>query len=188
VVVPWSPDVVIVAYGIIELQPNIVPTRVVRHMTTASVAGTGPVGLWNRRLKRRVWPRLRDLQRRGAAVAGTRTWRVKPAHFAAELDRFVRVAREQRSLVLVCDVGRPGSRLEHFFPGIGERHRIYEEAIEGVVERASDDDVRLVRISAVIDERGEEAMPDGMHFDAKAHATIAALLAAEAQPWLAKLR
>jgi lysophospholipase L1-like esterase len=115
------------------------------------------------------------------------TWRVKPSHFGAELERIARVAREQQSLVLLCDIGRPGSRLQHFFPGILDRHAAYQAEIASVVRRIGDDDVRLVPISRVPEERGEEAIPDGMHYDAKAHATIAAMLAAEVEPWLAAL-
>jgi lysophospholipase L1-like esterase len=188
-VVPWAPDVLVVHFGIIELQPNVVPTFLNRHFTTQHTGGKGLVGLYRRRVMGRLWPPLRRYQRRAATVVGPdRSFRLPPAHFEAELRRLIQQARSQQVLVLVCDINPPGARLEHFLPGIRERWRRYQAILEQVVADAADDDVRLVRVSKVVEGHEDEALPDGLHFTATGHADVARLLSDEVEPWLRALR
>jgi lysophospholipase L1-like esterase len=184
-VIPWAPDVLVVHFGIIELQPNVVPTAVNRHFTTQDRGGKGVKGLYRRRLKPRLWPPLRKFQRRASGIVGPRhSFRLAPAHFEAELRRLISVARSQQMLVLVCDINPPGPRLQHFLPGVNERYARFQSIIERVVAQADDDDVQLVPVSKVVRGGGDEAMPDGLHFTASGHLEVARMLETFVAPWL----
>lgn len=184
-VIPWAPDVLVVNYGVIEMQPNVVPTWLNRHLTTVTVGGKGPVALYKRRAVPKLWPPVRRFQRWSSARVGTRTWRLPPQRLGAELRRVVEVARQDRMLVLVNDVHAPGDRLRHFFPAIERRHAIVQEVLADVVDGFADPDVRLVPVSQVSAKLGEvEGLPDGLHLTSAGHLGVAELLADEIAPWL----
>ena len=183
--IPWSPDVVVVNYGVIEMQPNVVPTWLNRHLTTETVGGKGPVAVYKRRVVPKVWPPVRELQRWSSGKVGTRTWRLPPQRLGAELRRIVDVARKDLMLVLVNDVHAPGDRLRHFFPGIERRHAIVQEVLADTVDSFRDPDVRLVPVSQVSAKLGEvEGLPDGLHLTSAGHLGVAELQADENAPWL----
>jgi lysophospholipase L1-like esterase len=188
-VVPWAPDVLVIHFGIIELQPNVVPTFLNRHLTTQHRGGKGVVGLYRRHVMPRIWPPIRKFQRAAAGVVGpNHSFRLPPAHFQAELERLITVARSQQILVLVCDINPPGSRLQHFLPGVTERYARFQAIVERVVAEAADDQVRLVPVSKFVSAQGDEAQPDGLHFTPAGHLEVARMVAAEAGPWLAGLQ
>jgi len=178
-IAPLHPDVLILHYGIIELQPNVLPTTVVRHLSVTRPGGRGVRRLWRRLAVPRLWPAARAWQRWASARVGLRTWRFSPTRFVAELDHLVRVARYNRSLVLVLDVHDPGPRLEHFMPGIRGRWQQHQRALRRYVEELGDPDVRLVEVSAVAAGLGEGASTDGLHLGAEGHALLAQVLATE---------
>jgi lysophospholipase L1-like esterase len=182
--VPWGPDVLVVHFGIIELQANVVPTVISRHLTAQHPGGKGVVGLYRRRVMPKLWPKVRAYQRWACGHLGERTWRLPPAAFEAELRRLIRVARRDKVLVLVCDINPPGPRLQHFMPGIEGRYDRYQTIIRRVVADADDPDVRLVRASAIAAAQTEGAGTDGLHFTANGHAEMAAVLADQVEPWL----
>lgn len=184
-VIPWAPDVLVVNYGVIEMQPNVVPTWLNRHLTKEMVGGVGPTAFYRRRIVPKVWPPIRDFQRWSAGRVGTRTWRLPPRRFAAELQRVVAAARHEGMLVLVNDVHAPGARLRHFFPSIERRHGILQEVLADVVDGFRDPDVRLVPVSQVSAKLGEqEGLPDGLHLTAAGHLGVAEVLVDEVAPWL----
>lgn len=184
-VIPWAPDVLVVNYGVIEMQPNVVPTWLNRHLTTETVGGKGPLALYRRRVVPKVWPPVRRFQRWSSARVGTHTWRLAPPRFAAELHRLIEVARRERMLVLVNDVHAPGERLRHFFPAIERRHAIVQEVIADVVGGFADPDVRLVPVSQVSAKLGEvDGLPDGLHLTSAAHLGVAEMLDDEIGGWL----
>lgn len=179
------PDVLVIHYGILELQPNVVPTGIVRHLTRTEHGGRGLRGLWMRRGVPVVWSGVRSYQRWASARAGMRTWRLPPKRFAAELEHVVRVARSAHVLVLVVDVHRPNDRLEHFLPGIGRRWERFQDELRRTVDGFSrDPHVRLVEASAVADKLGlDRATADGLHLTAEAHGLLAERLAEEIVEW-----
>jgi lysophospholipase L1-like esterase len=187
-VMPWAPDVLVIHFGIIELQPNVVPTAVNRHFTTQHRGGKGLKGLYRRRVMADVWPPLRKFQRWASGAVGPhRSFRLAPAHFEAELTRMISVARSQQMLVLVCDINPPGPRLQHFMPGVDERHARYQAIVERVVAAADDDEVQLVPVSKIVRGGGDAAMPDGLHFTPSGHLEVARMLATFVGPWLRQL-
>jgi lysophospholipase L1-like esterase len=178
-VAPLQPDVLILNYGILELQPNVLPTTVTRHLSRNTPGGRGLRRLWHRAAVPRLWPVARSWQRWASARAGLRTWRLRPELFLAELDALVRIARASHTLVLVLDVHEPGPRLEHFMPGINQRWMLFQSALQGYVTVHADPAVRLVEVSAVVRELGEVELGDGLHLSAAGHARLAEIISKE---------
>lgn len=178
-IAPLQPEVVIFHYGILELQPNVLPTTINRHLSRQIPGGRGFRRLWYGHAVPRLWPLARDWQRWAAQRAGARTWRLHPSRFVAELNQLVRVARSTKALVLVVDVHEPGPRLEHFMPGITERWQVFQEQLRRYVATTADADVRLVEVSSVVSSLGEGGTADGLHLTAEAHRLLAEALTKE---------
>ncbi len=167
------PDVLAIQYGTVEMQPNVVPTRVSRHLTRGGVPGGGLAGRWRRHVVPRIWPPVRRWQQWASPRVGERSWRVPPARFAAELRRLIEVGREAGSVVVVLDVHRPGSTYRHFFPGIDERWEILQRTIHDVVASFGDDDVSLLPAADIAGGFGDDHLPDGMHWTPPVHRAVA---------------
>jgi hypothetical protein len=178
-VAPLQPDVLILNYGVLELQPNVLPTVVNRHLTSTTPGGRGLRRLWHRAAVPRLWPIARSWQQWASARVGTRTWRLRPDLFVAELADLVRMARNSKVLVLVLDVHEPGPRLEHFIPGIHQRWARFQAAVRDYVTTLDDPGVRLVEVSAVVEDLGEVELGDGLHLSAAAHARLAEIISKE---------
>jgi len=178
-VAPLQPDVLIVNYGIVELQPNVLPTTINRHLSRNAPGGRGLRRLWHRAAVPLLWPAARSWQRWASARVGVRTWRLRPDLFVAELAHVVRIARSSKTLVLVLDVHEPGPRLEHFMPGVGARWARFQAVVRDYVTNLDDPDVRLVEVSAVVRDLGEVELGDGLHLSATAHAQLAGRLTQE---------
>ncbi len=180
-----TPDVVIVQFGLNEMQPWIVPVWLIRHLLVRSRAVTRAARAYRGRVAAPLWREFRRLRRRAAPQVGTRTWQTTPA----ALRRPPRGPdpddpAQSRPLVLVLDINPPGDVVEHFLPGTRERHAVFQRAIADAVTSFDSDDVRLVRSSRVCADLGPEALPDGMHLSAGAHRALGAHLAEEILAWL----
>ena len=178
-VAPLQADVLIVNYGILELQPNVLPTSINRHLSRATPGGRGLRRLWHRAAVPRLWPVARSWQRWASARAGQRTWRLRPEHFVAELADLVRIARNSKVLVLVLDVHEPGPKLEHFMPGTRERWVRFQTVVRDYITTLDDPGVRLLEVSAVVEDLGEVELGDGLHLSATAHARVAEIISKE---------
>lgn len=180
-----APDVVSIQYGLNEAQPWIVPISWIDHLVQKNVSTTRLSERYRRHVVPRVWRVVRGLRRRVAPHVST--WQTTPRRFAASLVNLVfRIRIEQRSLVLLHDVGMPGQTLEHFLPGVGRRLAHMNEVVAAVVEAFDDPDVRLVRSSTVVDEFGPAAaLHDGMHWTPEVHARVGAMLVDEVLSWRA---
>jgi lysophospholipase L1-like esterase len=178
-------DVLVIQYGINECQPNVLPTPLNRHFVTWDQGLRRPSRVYRARVAPVLWRWLRGYQRWASNVVGMRTWRMKPARFEHELRRLIGWARAEQMLVLVLDINPPGDRLRYHLPGVERRAEVFQELLARVVSTVDDPDVRLVPVSEVVAEMGEEAaIPDGLHYSAPAHVAVAELLAAELRPWL----
>jgi hypothetical protein len=178
-IAPLQPDVLVLHYGVLELQPNVLPTTINRSLTRNGPGGRGLRRLWRRALAPRLWPTARAWQRWASARAGLRTWRLRPDRFVAELDHLVRVARSTQALVLVLDVHDTGPRLEHFMPGTARRRAVLQAAVRAYVEDHGDPGVRLVEVSELVRPLGDDASVDGLHLGPAGHALVAEALAKE---------
>jgi lysophospholipase L1-like esterase len=187
----WSPDVLVVNYGIIEVQAPALPLGVHNHFMTWEKGLSRPAAVYRRHVAPHVWPRLRRYQRWAVPRMGMRFWRMTPRRFGAELERVIHLARFDHRLVLVLDVNPPGERLLYNLPGLDERREIYQSTISSVVGKAAaaDDGVRLIAASRVCDDLGvEAAIPDGYHWSPPAQRRVAEMLAAEIVPWIKTLQ
>ena len=186
----WSPDVLVVNYGMLEAQAPAIPRGVHNHFMTWKQGLRGPAALYRQRVAPRLWPRLRQYQRWAMARMGMRFWRMSPARFRAELARVIALARYDHRLVLVVDVNPPGGRVLANMPGLDRRRDLFQDVLTNVVGNAAaaDDGVRLIPASTICDEIGvDDAIPDGYHWSLRAQRRVAEMLAAEIVPWIKSL-
>jgi lysophospholipase L1-like esterase len=180
-----APDVVIVQFGLNEYQPWLVPVWLIRHLLVQNQAATRTAKAYRRLVAPRLWKAVRGYRRRAAPLVGIRTWQVTPVRFEGQLHRLLHNVRiEARPLVLVLDIDAPNDKLEHFLPGMGRRHAIYQELLAKVVAQQQDDEVRLIRVSELTSALGADAMLDGMHYSPSTHEAVGRLLAGEVLDWL----
>ncbi|HEX7354610.1 MAG TPA: hypothetical protein VF288_07210 [Mycobacteriales bacterium] len=180
-----NPDVLIVQFGLNEMQPWIVPVALIRHLLVLGWSATRTSRAYRKRVATPLWTRVRQFRRWASPHVGTRTWQTTPRRFAGHLEALIRMVRAQgRPLVLVLDVNEPGAVLEHFLPGMHERHAVFQRTIADVVRSFASDDVRMVPCARICAETGPVALPDGMHMSSAAHAAVGAALAAEIRAWL----
>lgn len=185
-VAPTHPDVLVLSYGALELQPNVLPTSVNRALSTSALGGRGLRRLWHRGLRPHVWPAARSWQRWASARAGDRTWRLHPNRYLAEMTALVRIARSTQALVLVLDILDPGERIEHFMPGSRRRWERMQADLRGFVEAYDDPAVRLVELSEIVAALPHGGSADGLHLTAEGHAAVADRLAKEITDHLAQ--
>lgn len=182
-----NPDVVIVHFGINEMQPWIVPVWLIRHLLVRGWAVTRTARTYRERVAAPAWRQVRRFRRWASPYVGTRSWQTTPARFAGHLQVLIRMTRMQlRPLVLVIDINEVGDVVEHFLPGMTERHAIFQQAISDVVTSFDSDDVRLVECSRICAAIGPEAMPDGQHMSREAHTAVGEVLADEVKAWLSR--
>ncbi|MGQ0832607.1 MAG: SGNH/GDSL hydrolase family protein [Microthrixaceae bacterium] len=180
------PDVVILNYGLGECEPNVFPVPMMRWVYTWRPS-LNPVA---RRLRSLL---VRPLQRAMAASMppisrrlGMRTWRLRPARFESEMRRLIEITRrETGALVLVLTLNPPGPFLQNLMPGVDERSALYTDLIRKLVADLADDAVQVIEAGAVVEELGwRKAMLDGLHYTARGHQEVAAVLEASVLKWL----
>ena len=168
------PDVLLIQYGTVEMQPNVVPTPLSRHLTRNVPAQRGLEGRWYRHVVSRAWPLARRWQRWAAPRVGLRSWRVTPHRFGAELRRLIEVGRAGGSRVVVLDIHRPGPTYRYFFPGIDDRWRVLQTTLLDTVAAFADDPgVSAFPASEVSERFGDDHVPDGMHWTPPVHEAVA---------------
>jgi lysophospholipase L1-like esterase len=181
----YSPDVLILQYGINECVPRAMPMALHRHLFNWHEHGWRGHRRYKRFLRGRLWPVLRRYQRQVSRVLGSRTQRVAPGRYADELRYLITLARKDTGcLVLVLDVLPPGPSVEHWIPGIGRRRDALNALMRRVVADVADPDVRFVDTSHVVQHLAEDAAPDGVHLSDRGHRAVAEHLADEITEWL----
>jgi len=177
------PDVLVVNYGMAECQSDVLPTFVVRHLTTWHRTSRAGTRLYREKLARKAWPLLRDYQRWAGAHDKGRTHRLRPSRFVTDLRRTIDMARKDCGcLVLLLDIDPPGARVEHWLPGTTARVARYNALLQEVAD-GYDDTVRLVRAGAALDDPATQ-LPDGLHRSPAGHALTAAMLGEEIITWV----
>ncbi len=177
------PDVLVVNFGMAECQSAVLPTWLVRHVTTWHRTSRVGAGLYREQLVRRAWPALRDYQRWASARDHDRTHRLRPSRFVQDLHRTIDLARKDCGcLVLLLDIDPPGERVEHWLPGTAARAARFNQLLAQVAD-GYDEHVRLVPAGAALRDPATE-LPDGLHRSPAGHARTAELLAEQIQEWL----
>lgn len=180
-----APHVVVIDVGWVECQPMVLPLPLLR-WTFSWRPNLSPASLLVRRVVR---PALKRLHlrwgpawiRRGGSVPD----RLPLPRFRAEIERLLAViADRQRALVLLVNVPSPADRLDDVLPGIQERAARYSAAIDALVQTAESPDVRLIDARSIVGAHGVDAvLPDGIHFNERGHALVAAQLEREILEW-----
>jgi len=183
-VVETMPDVLVVNFGWMECQPRVIPTAVLRVLTTHSA----PLNRWRRARVQVSWQLSRVFRRLTRELAahwrGTPS-RMDPPRFERELSRLVDLARKElRALVLVLNVNPPTDRIEHFLPTVNERTALFSDII-GAITASRDDAVRLIDTRSMVQELGaDKVLPDGIHFNVEGHHRVAEMITREILDWL----
>ena len=181
------PDVLILQYGLNEMQPWLMPVPVLRHLVTEHQVATR-TGRWYRaKVAAPAWKGVRSYRRWAAPHVGQRTWQTTPARFGEVMRQIIRAARyDSRPLVLVLDVNPPGPVIRHFLPGIEERHVVIQRTLATTVASFADPEVRLVGVAQACAAAGPETSYDGMHLSPEGHRVVGELLAQEILGWLGR--
>lgn len=179
------PDVLVLNYGMGESQPNVVPTWLARHLQSWD-RSSHPLALrYRRHLAAPLWKVLRGVQRRTSRWP---SYRLSANRYVTELRKVVTMARDETGcLVLVLDLDPPGSRWEHWVPGMTQRWERFQHAQDRFVQEQDDAMVRPVRVHQHIEEHGVDVLlPDGIHRSPLGHRLTAEALAEEVRAWLAR--
>jgi lysophospholipase L1-like esterase len=179
------PDVLVLQYGLNELQPWLIPVPVIRHLISNQTAKR-PLGPWYRQgLKPKAWKAVRAYRKWASARVGMSTWQTTPKRFHAAMHQLIRATlHDSKPLVLVLDIDPPGASLNHHLSELPARHQVMQQVLRDVVDGFADPDVRLVEVSRVRDEAGAEATTDGMHYSPQGHRAVGEVLADEILAWL----
>lgn len=179
----YGPDVVVAHYGVFECVTKAVPRRLERYVFGWNYHG-GRIARRVRPLVLRAWPAARAWQRLVDRTVGLRSYRMRPERFAWELRHFISLCKgDGDPLVLVPDVQEFGGRYTHWMPHMNARRDRINDVLRRVVAEF-DDTVRVVELSALVDEAGgPAALPDGVHFSAELNRRLAELVADEIEAW-----
>lgn len=184
-VVTWSPDVVVLYYGMFECIHLVLPRALQRYAQSLQ-RRPGPLAdLYWRRVVRPVWQALAKVQQRVAPhVPGVvHDWRLRRT--LRDLRRLVdRISLVGSPLVLLMEVSPPGQSYESWFPGMTARTARMNRALEALVAEVGRPEVRMFpteRHLTTMRERGESVCSDGIHYTPAAHRAVAAGLADEVE-------
>jgi lysophospholipase L1-like esterase len=180
----WSPDVVVLTYGYMEIIHLFLPQPLERHANSLA-ARPGLVRTPYRTALHKFWKLLARLQQRLDRRLPRLFMRRR---LRAASDMFQLVERIQMigsPLVLIMELTPPGPPFRKWFPGLAERMDLTNEALRDVVRRTDLPNVRFFPTNTVLAPLMAvgEVVPDGGHYTPEAHRVIAAALAEEILEW-----
>jgi hypothetical protein len=175
-VLTWSPDVIILNYGHLECVHLFLPRWLERHAN--SITGRpGRVRMaYRTRLLRPVWRLLANLQAALDKLLPPNLLSYKPRRVAADLQRYIERVRTVASpMVLIPDIPQPGKPYQKWFPGMGPRVLVMNDALRDLVARIDQPDIRMFPLNDMIGPLvadGEDACPDGGHLTVALHRAV----------------
>jgi hypothetical protein len=180
----WSPDVVILTYGYMEIIHLFLPQPFERHANSLA-ARPGPIRSPYRIALRKVWKALARLQQRLDRRFPLLFMRRR---LRASTDMYELIDRIQMigsPLVLLMELTPPGPPFQKWFPGLAERMELTNEALRDVVRRIDKPNVRFFPTNTVLAPLMAvgEVVPDGGHYTPEAHRVLGAALAEEILTW-----
>ena len=186
-VFPWSPDVVVLHYGLYEAVHLFLPRALERHANSLT-GRPGPVRTPYRRYAlRSVWKTFAMVQQGVDARVPAATFRHRAARFSDDLERLVeRVIYISNPLVLLPLIPPAGERWVSWFPGIDGRLELINAALGEVVRRVDRDNVRLFDTRAAVAPlvaAGHDIAPDGGHYTPEVHDAIGRGMVRVIAPW-----
>jgi len=180
----WSPDVVVLTYGYMEIIHLFLPQPLERHANSLA-ARPGPIRTPYRTALHKVWKLLARVQQRLDRRVPRLFMRRR---LRAASDMFELVERIQMigsPLVLIMELTPPGPPFRKWFPGLAERMELTNETLRDVVRRTNKPNVRFFPTNTVLAPlmAAGEVVPDGGHYTPEAHRVIGAALAEEIRAW-----
>lgn len=196
-VLGFSPDAIVLVYGHYETIHLLLPRWLERHANSLRGRPRGLRLLYRRRLVRPVWMFLARVQAAVDVRIGHRVRTRRHEQVVADLEAYVRHVRKVGSpLVHLVELLPPHEKYVSWFPGMPRRIHRMNEALEGLVHRLDDPEVRFVRVADLVDSvAGGDlavAIPDGFHYSPAMHRAVGARIAqsigtwADAQPHLTR--
>lgn len=186
--VGYSPDVVILVYGHYETVHLFLPWWLERHANSQKVR-TGKIReRYRKSFLRPTWMMLARLQARLDRTIDPTIRRSRPQRVVADLERLIgRIRYVHSPLIFLFEFQPPASRFRSWFPGMAERIRVMNLAIEDLVKRLDDPEIRYFRTSPLVAEHAvgdlDVATPDGFHYSPELHRAIGRALAASIMDW-----
>lgn len=173
------PDVVVLDIGEGSSHPRVIPNAVTRHLLTWDRTSRLGARTYRRHLADRVWRVLRTFQRLAVRYTPLALSRLSPGRFRHDTARLLELIRtETGAAVVVVGTEPPGSAVEYWLPGLGERGAHYDRMLQEAVRAAGDPGVTY--LSRAVDNAAvpvDELLPDGLHRTAAGHRLLAERLA-----------
>jgi lysophospholipase L1-like esterase len=187
-VYPWSPDVVILNYGLFETVHLFLPQPLERHVNSLRGRPGAIRDNYRRYALRSTWKALAVAQQKiDGRVPPSAAFSRRARRFVDDLTQLIsRIQMVGSPLVIVPEIPPPGDRWRTWFPGIEQRIAMMNDALAAAVTRTDRDNVRLFPTSDVLAEltaTGHDLVPDGGHFTPQAHEVIGRALAVEIRDW-----
>jgi hypothetical protein len=183
----WSPDVVVLNYGLFEAVHLFLPRFLERHAHSLLGRPGRVRETYRRFVLRPFWQILARIQQRLDRVAPPILFRRKAARFADDLEELIRQIQKIGSpLVLVLELSPAGEKWQTWFPGIAARLDQLNLALAEAVRRTDRPNVRLFSTQGALEDlvaEGHDTVPDGGHFTPEAHRAIGTALAGEILDW-----
>jgi len=180
----WSPDVVVLTYGYMEIIHLFLPRWLERHANSLA-ARPGPIRTPYRTALRKFWKLLARVQQRLDHRVPLLFMR-RRLRAASDMVQLVeRIQMIGSPLVLIMELTPPGPPFQKWFPGLAERMELTNEALRDAVRRIDLPHVRFFPTNTVLAPlmAEGEVVPDGGHYTPEAHRVIAAALAEEIIEW-----
>lgn len=185
----WSPDVVVLHYGLFETVHLFLPQPLERHVNSLRGRPGAVRETYRRYALRPAWKTLAVVQQKADARVPSRAFERAAARFADDLETLVnRIQTIGSPLVLMPEIPPAGERWTTWFPGIDARIARLNQAIADVTGRVDRDNVRVFDTGsalAPLTALGHDIVPDGGHFTPQAHDAIGCAMAREILPWCA---
>jgi len=184
-VIRWSPDVYIAQLGQFEAVHFFLPSWLEAHVHSHKTT-PGPVRDRYRAALKVVWKSLARVQQAADARLDSTMFSNRPRRAVADLEVLIKRVRNIASpLVLLPDFLDPGPVYRKWFPGMHARTEVMNAAIDDLVAKLDNPDIRRFSIRAVAAgmELDGEPAPDGGHYTPEVHREVGRAMAQVIREW-----
>lgn len=188
-VVCYSPDVVVLHYGVMECMHLVLPRWLQAHAQNQQFR-RGPVrDLYRLGFIRPFWRLLARVQQRVDRRMPLATFAGRRRRVKRDLLQLVKNIRDIGSpLVLLMELDPPGETYARWFPGMPARIDLMNQTLRELVAEYGCGDVRVFPTRDVLERLTTTNVPvnsDGAHYTPAAHQALGQALAHEIELWVA---
>ena len=178
------PDVVVYGYGYYECIHSLLPHWLERHVNAFTGRTGGLRTRYRGYLLRPVWKVLAQTQRILDGHLRDRFFGRRMRRVVNDYELLIKRTRTVAPgspLVFVLALLGPGGKAGGWFPGMQSRIDAMNLALEAMIERLGDPDVRLVPVDELATRLAddEDPVPDGMHYSPRMRRIVGDWIAAE---------